>query len=215
MTASVPAATVILLRDGDAGPETLMLRRSSEIAFAGMWVFPGGRIDDVDWADQDDLQVAARNAAVREAEEEAGIIVDADQFVWLSHWEPPPRVGLRFAAFFFVTRAPAGEIVVDGCEIHEHRWLRPADAMQRRDDGQIELAPPTWVTLCQLSQHGSVDEVLTSAGEAEFFRTQPATGERPRVLLWHGDAGYDDGDASRPGPRHRLIMGERWEYIRS
>ena len=42
----VAAATVLLLRDNtDAGLEVLMLRRNSKIAFGGMWVFPGGRVD--------------------------------------------------------------------------------------------------------------------------------------------------------------------------
>ena len=44
----VHAATVILLRDTGRGPETLMLRRNSKIAFGGMWVFPGGRVDPAD-----------------------------------------------------------------------------------------------------------------------------------------------------------------------
>ena len=45
----VPAATVILLRDGPDGLETLMLRRNSKLAFVGgMWVFPGGRVDPED-----------------------------------------------------------------------------------------------------------------------------------------------------------------------
>ena len=48
----VPAATVVLVRDGRDGMETLMLRRNSRGAFGGMWVFPGGQVDpsDVDRA---------------------------------------------------------------------------------------------------------------------------------------------------------------------
>jgi len=48
---SRPAATVILTRENsqiDCGFEVLMLQRSTVGAFAGMWVFPGGRIDDAD-----------------------------------------------------------------------------------------------------------------------------------------------------------------------
>ena len=46
----IPAATVVLLRDGDDGVETLMLRRDTNLAFAGgAWVFPGGRIDPDDY----------------------------------------------------------------------------------------------------------------------------------------------------------------------
>ena len=41
----IPAATVIVLRDAPDGIETLMLHKNSKIAFGGMWVFPGGRID--------------------------------------------------------------------------------------------------------------------------------------------------------------------------
>jgi 8-oxo-dGTP pyrophosphatase MutT (NUDIX family) len=46
---SIPAATVILLRDSTRGPEILMVRRRDNLAFAaGALVFPGGRVDDAD-----------------------------------------------------------------------------------------------------------------------------------------------------------------------
>ena len=44
----VPAATVILVRDGEEGVETVLLRRDARGSFAGMWVFPGGRVDEGD-----------------------------------------------------------------------------------------------------------------------------------------------------------------------
>src|SRR6187399_186414 len=71
------AATVVLLRDGDGGLETLMLRKNSRLAFGGMWVFPGGRIDDGDRAAGADELTAAANAAVREAAEESVLALDA------------------------------------------------------------------------------------------------------------------------------------------
>jgi 8-oxo-dGTP pyrophosphatase MutT (NUDIX family) len=43
-----PAATVVPLRDGPAGLEVLMLRRSGRGAFGGMWVFPGGKVESED-----------------------------------------------------------------------------------------------------------------------------------------------------------------------
>ena len=69
----VPAATVVLVRDGDAGLETLMLHKNSKLAFGGMWVFPGGRIDDEDREGAESAEDAARRAAVREAVEEADL----------------------------------------------------------------------------------------------------------------------------------------------
>ena len=49
-----PAATVLLVRDAEAGGvEVFMLRRTFNAAFAsGMFVFPGGKVDDVDGVDE-------------------------------------------------------------------------------------------------------------------------------------------------------------------
>lgn len=44
-----PAATVLLLREGDAGMEVLLLRRTAQAAnMPGMYVFPGGKLDAAD-----------------------------------------------------------------------------------------------------------------------------------------------------------------------
>ena len=51
---AVPAATVVLLRDADDGPQVLMLRKNARIDFGGMWVFPGGRIDPEDYPEAGD-----------------------------------------------------------------------------------------------------------------------------------------------------------------
>lgn len=78
----IPAATVVLLRmQGEL--EVLMLHKTSQIAFGGMWVFPGGRIDPEDYPADGDMDTAARNAAVRETREEAGIESGAGDFVFL------------------------------------------------------------------------------------------------------------------------------------
>ena len=93
----VPAATVVLLRDTEHGVETLMLRKNSKIAFGGMWVFPGGKIDATDGAQGDSMEARARVAAAREAMEETALEVDHEQMVWFSHWTPPAMGNRRFA----------------------------------------------------------------------------------------------------------------------
>jgi 8-oxo-dGTP pyrophosphatase MutT (NUDIX family) len=210
---------VILVRDTANGPEALMLRRNSKIAFGGMWVFPGGRVDpaDQEGCEAGDLE-SGRRAAVREAYEEAGVQLTAAALRPFSHWTPPPITPKRFLTWFFVAAAPEAEIVIDGGEIHEHAWLRPSEALARRDAGEIELAPPTWVTLYELSRSPSVDSALAMAEsrEPERFETHIALEADGPTALWHGDAGWDDSDPERAGPRHRLSMhGETWRYERS
>jgi 8-oxo-dGTP pyrophosphatase MutT (NUDIX family) len=220
--APIPAATVVVIRDGRQGLEALMLRRNSALAFGGMWVFPGGRVEAGDFVPgaPDDERLAARRAAVREAREEAGLDVDETTLVPFSHWVPPPQAPKRFSTWFFLAEiSPDLDVVIDGGEIHEHQWLHPAEALRRRDLLEIELAPPTWVTLRRLSSAADAAAALAeaaAAGEPERFVTNIVRSGHDLVALWHGDAGYEDGQADRPGGRHRLwMLADGWRYERS
>jgi 8-oxo-dGTP pyrophosphatase MutT (NUDIX family) len=212
---AIPAATVVLVRDGAQGLETLMLKRDSRLAFAGgAWVFPGGRIDAEDFPDgersddPDALLDAARTAAVREALEEAGLAVDRDALVWFAHWTPAHASPRRFATWFFLAPAPEGTVVIDDGEIREHEWIRPADAVARRDAGEVELVPPTYVTLHDLAEYDTVAAAVAGfgTGEPPFFVTRIARVDGGLVSLWQGDAGYETQDPDAPGPRNRLLM---------
>jgi 8-oxo-dGTP pyrophosphatase MutT (NUDIX family) len=204
----IPAATVVLVRDCTSGIETLMLKKNSKLAFGGMWVFPGGRIDDADREGALDIEAAARRAAVREAREEAALTVDETSLAFISHWTPPGLAPKRFATWFFVAPAPEGAVTIDMGEIHDEAWMRPADALARRDTKEIELAPPTWMTLHYLSEFETVDALMADAHarEPHFYETQMGKGEHGLAAVWHGDAAYKTGDLDAPGPRHRLWM---------
>jgi 8-oxo-dGTP pyrophosphatase MutT (NUDIX family) len=217
---AIAAATVVLVRDGANGLETLLLLRNSRGPFGGMWVFPGGRVDDadIDPTERGDILAAARRAAVREAAEEAGLAIDPASLVALAHWEPPAVHQKRFATWFFVAPCPPGAVTVDGAEIHDHAWMRPADALDDRDAGRLDLAPPTWVTLWQLSSHPTVSALLAAVASSspERFSTHMARDGDVVVAMWHGDAGYDAVDVNAPGHRHRLRMTDgAWAYERT
>ena len=207
---AIPAATVVLLRDDTDGVEVLMLRKNARIDFGGMWVFPGGRIDPNDYQGGDDLEAAARRAASREAEEEAGISPVSSEFVWFAHWTPPASTARRYATWFFATHADIDEpIKVDGGEIEEHAWINPAAALEKHSAGEIDLAPPTWVTLYELSRYQPTAAVLThlASREPKVYETHVAErSDGIRVAMWHGDSGYVNWDPDLDGDRHRLVM---------
>ncbi len=215
---AIPAATVVLLRDGAGGLETLMLHRDSQVAFGGMWVFPGGRIDAGDIADDGD-EAAARRAAAREAVEECGLAVEPDDLVPLSFWLPPPVAPRRYATWFFVGRAGEGEVLVDEGEIRDHQWLQPGDVLDLRDAGEVDLVPPTWMTLHDLTEVADVEAALALAASRDplpRYATRWLNVEGGGLALWAGDAGYESGDHLAEGPRHRLWMtGERWRLERT
>jgi 8-oxo-dGTP pyrophosphatase MutT (NUDIX family) len=205
---AVLAATVVLLRDQAGGIETLMLRRRSKIAFGGMWVFPGGRIDDGDRVPGSGPLDVARAAAAREAAEESGLTVAPANLVYFAFWVPPPATHRRFATWFFAARAAPGPVVVDGGEITDHEWMRPRDALRRCDAGELRLAAPTWVTLHTAGRYHDVDTALHELGRRppRRYETRMAENDQGMVAMWAGDAGYETGDPTAPGPRHRLEM---------
>jgi 8-oxo-dGTP pyrophosphatase MutT (NUDIX family) len=187
-------------------------------------VFPGGRIDPEDYpagevsTDADAVLTAARNAAAREAMEEAGLVVDPDALTWFAHWTPGV-IGAtrRFATWFFVGVAPEGQVVIDDGEIRDHQWIRPADAIARRDAGEVELVAPTWVTLHRLCAFADVEAALAALGrsEPEYFASRVGDFEGRHFIVWAGDAGYDDLELGRPGARHRLhVLDSGWVYER-
>ena len=92
-----PAATVVLVREGERGREVFLTRRPETMSFLGGFiVFPGGRVDDIDsteavfdritglddipplpLADYGDVPIDPRAfyaAAIRELFEEAGVL---------------------------------------------------------------------------------------------------------------------------------------------
>jgi 8-oxo-dGTP pyrophosphatase MutT (NUDIX family) len=218
---AAPAATVVLLRDGADGLEVLLARRSSKLAFhGGAWVFPGGRIDPSDWGDaSDDLPGAARMAAVREAKEEAGVDVDPEALIHLSNWTTPEGSPKRFATWFFAGPVLGGDEAADGSEVDKLQWFRPAEALAARDEGEIELAPPQYVTLLDLRDVPTVAEALREIAMATPIDYLPRFSFMEgggAVCIYPEDVAYDDlSKMETPGPRHRLLLGrEAWEYIR-
>lgn len=106
----LPAATILLVRDGVSGLEVFMVKRHHQIDFAsGALVFPGGKVDPHDrdpalrkHADGagslDDLQLSLTACAIREGFEESGILlarksgrgdyIDAAAASALAPWRP-------------------------------------------------------------------------------------------------------------------------------
>ena len=232
----IPAATAVVLRDGPDGLEVLMALRNQRLRFAaGLWVFPGGRVDDGDWSTEHDpvhdldrgggfdspgLVDAGRRAAVREVAEETGLELDPSTLVVLSLWAPPAQYPRRFGTLFFVGPSPDPDPAMrpDGGEILELAWLPPTEPLAWLAAGAAEMLPPTYITLDTLCRYATTNEALaTIAGrEPERFGTRLSEVEGGMVALYAEDVAYDSADLDASGPRHRLWMLEHgWNYERS
>ncbi len=216
-----PAATVVLVRDGEAGLEALLVQRNKTVQhMGGMWVFPGGKVDEGDYPDDRDEFRAAVNAAIRETREEAGVIVAPEQLVYLSHWTTPEGAKRRFATWFFLTILEDGqEVVVDGGEIARHRWVSPETAILESadDDYPLRLMPPTYVSLADIADCHSCAQARGRMGSraAVMYAPRMVGVDQGVCFLYEGDAGYADLELDVEGGRHRLYMiNNRLDYIR-
>lgn len=176
------ASTVALVRDSGAADdiETLLLLRNSRLVFeGGAWVFPGGKIEPGDYparhggrgspGNHDDEFEAACRAAIRETREEAGITVDAGEFIHISHWTTPLGPPRRYATWFFVCPFPDRvPVVVDNDEILDHRWLTPRRALSLCEAGEIRLPLPTRKTLVTLSAYRDVNSLCMAMRQADI-----------------------------------------------
>ncbi|MBP2413463.1 8-oxo-dGTP pyrophosphatase MutT (NUDIX family) [Arthrobacter stackebrandtii] len=200
------ACTVVLLRDGPSGLETLMLERPGKSrTFAGAWVFPGGKVDPADRVDSagrplDELG-SAQAAGLRELSEETGQTLNCGALVQLSQWTPMQALPRRFRTWFMVARAASDEVVLNPEEHQRFEWLAPAEALARHAQGTMSLVPPTWVTLHGLAGRDSVAQVLESAGHRAAFSYQTHL-LLPGAGTVHGvpDAGAGPGVPGTNGP---------------
>ena len=172
-----PAATVVVVRDGAAGVEAYLQRRPRTMRFAGgLWVFPGGRVDQADsdpavealwagpppaaWAERMGVTVDhARGlvvAACRETFEEAGVLL-ADR--------PPDRLALQTARRELLAgeRSLAAMLARMGVRLDTARlrywawWLTPEGEPRRYDTRFFVAALP-------------LDAAATAEGLAEVER---------------------------------------------
>lgn len=190
-SALIPAATILLLRDGTEGLEVFMVVRHHQIDFAsGALVFPGGKVDKLDMAPGvraradgmeglDDWEFSMRVAAIREAFEESGVLlarseqtgslIDAGRLKKLEHYRDPLNRG-EIGIADFLTREGL-RLCGDALTPFAH-WITP-NMMPKRFDTRFYLASAPEDHLAVHDGSESVDSVWI----------------RPQLALQEADAG--------------------------
>lgn len=217
------AATVVVVRNSAdaAGFDVLMVRRNDKVAFmAGAYVFPGGRVDDIDVAAAaGDDALAFRLAAVRELEEEAGVRADPTELLLIAHWVTPEIEIRRYDTRFFLVRMPDGQNARhDDGETTEFSWLTPDHAIARCERGEIMLPPPTWTTLKRLRRHRTIDELSAWARSVAIPRVQPQfyKDQQQTMLTLPGDPTYPTIDGwDIPEDTRFLLQDGRWRPVKT
>jgi 8-oxo-dGTP pyrophosphatase MutT (NUDIX family) len=123
------------------------------------------------------------------------LLLDAGALHVFSHWITPPGMPRRYDTWFFVAEAPEGHAYLhDDGETVASVWIRPSEALERAQRGELEMIFPTIRNLEALARFETAGALAGAVGRASSVPvTRPrivadATGAR---ILLPGDPGYD------------------------
>lgn len=126
-----------------------------------------------------------------------GLTLGLDDLVWVSHWVTPVREARRFDTRFYLVPAPAGQHSVhDDTETIASLWIRPADALEREERGELNMMPPTIFILKFLVGFSSVVDAMDGARalpspEVILPRVRWDADGKPLGVSIPGDDDYD------------------------
>lgn len=189
-----PAASVLVMREGDDGIELLFVRRSPDLKFmGGAWVFPGGTVLPEDGDEEEDLTY--RVCGARETFEEARITLpDPEKLVPFSRWVTPELAPMRYDTRFYLTIAPDGaEPAPDRREVDRAEWWTPAKALHLFIRDEADLHFPTIKQVERIAEFETAEDALEAARQTPIETILPrvAASDDGFEILLPGDPGYD------------------------
>src|SRR5205814_7137794 len=119
--------------------------------------------------------------------ESENLFLLAGALAYYGHWITAPGRSRRFDTRFFVALAPEGQAGShDAAETVHHLWIRPQEALERSERGEIELVFATRHTLRDLGRFADRHEAFRHASslpEVETNRACRAVGkDGPQVF---------------------------------
>jgi 8-oxo-dGTP pyrophosphatase MutT (NUDIX family) len=171
-------------------------------------------------AGKDDLSVVADAAKYAQARHalvnrevslaqflaEAGLVLRADLLRPWANWVTPAEEPRRYDTRFFLAVLPEGQHADGQTSEADHAgWQRPQDAIDDWKAGRVGLLPPTWMTLAELREAGTVAAAM--AAERATDKIIPKVVRRGGTLhaVLPDDPEYDRASLHlQPGPEDEV-----------
>lgn len=155
------ATTLLILERNQEECQIFVLKRNDCGGFLReALVFPGGKVEDIDFESQDPL----RAAAVRETAEETGLRINPLDLKPFSWWLTPECEAKRFDTHFFAAPYPFEQ--VPRIDLEESQWGRlmtPSEILEQHAKKEVRLMPPTLLTLETIAGSKTFSEILAKA----------------------------------------------------
>lgn len=136
----------------------------------------------------DRAALVARELSFAEFLERRGLVLRSDLLGAWTRWITPEFEPRRYDTWFFVAALPEGQRTRNAStEADRTVWIRPQDAAEGYDKGELLMMPPTIATLRQLTAYGAADALAAAADRdltPVLARARLVDGEI--VLSWPG-----------------------------
>lgn len=151
-----------------------------------------------DW-EADRVALVARDLSFAEFLDRRGLVLRSDLLGCWARWITPEFEPRRYDTWFFVAALPRGQRTRNAStEADRTVWIRPGDAADGYDRGELLMMPPTIATLRQLAAHGAVADALAAAADRDLtpVLAQARVENGELVLSWPG---HDEFTKHIPG----------------
>ncbi|WP_435241232.1 NUDIX hydrolase [Streptomyces cucumeris] len=141
-----------------------------------------------DW-EADRAALVARDLSFAEFLDRRGLVLRSDLLGGWARWITPEFEPRRYDTWFFVAALPRGQRTRNAStEADRTVWIRPGQAADGYDRGELLMMPPTIATLRQLRPYGTVGEALAAAADRDLtpVLAQARLENGELVLSWPG-----------------------------
>ncbi|MEV6795235.1 NUDIX hydrolase [Streptomyces sp. NPDC051320] len=147
-----------------------------------------GDLSGDDW-EADRAALVARDLSFAEFLDRRGLVLRSDLLAAWARWITPEFEPKRYDTWFFVAALPRGQRTRNAStEADRTVWIRPSDAAEGYDKGELLMMPPTISTLRSLKPYATVAEALAGAAGQDLTpvlaKARLQAGEL--VLSWPG-----------------------------
>ena len=194
-----PAAWAGLLSADEALTKALVCAAVRETFEESGVLLAGAGPDDVvadttgdEW-ESDRAALVDRSLSFASMLDRRGLVLRADLLRPWAHWITPEFEPKRYDTRFFVAALPAGQRTRDvGGEADKVAWVRPREALDAADKGEMGMLPPTAFTLSEVASYDDVAAVLAAGSARDIKPVLPklvvGDDEEARLLLPHDEA---------------------------
>ncbi|MEU0948893.1 NUDIX hydrolase [Streptomyces canus] len=147
-----------------------------------------GDTTGAEW-EADRAALVARELSFAEFLERRGLVLRSDLLGAWTRWITPEFEPRRYDTWFFVAALPEGQRTRNAStEADRTVWIRPEDAADGYDKGELLMMPPTIATLRQLTAYGTAAGALAAAPDRDLtpVLAQARLVDGEIVLSWPG-----------------------------